>query len=161
MKLTKPVDWRSYQFPFIYVQVDAALLDHQNWRLCAMRALGKRDFDALTGDYHERDDPLLIEYILRNILPRRGIHARAEQVLITMGAQNGFWLAAQVLLAKGRVLCDPVIGPQNYYRLAYCSIAAARIAEGIGLIARAVAETGLKQAFRLALPPQSGLLRTR
>jgi GntR family transcriptional regulator / MocR family aminotransferase len=103
VKLTKPVDWRSYQFPFIYGQVDAALFDHQNWRLCAMRALGKRDFETLTGDYHERDDPLLIEYILRNILPRRGIHARPEEVLITMGAQNGLWLAAQVLLAQDRV----------------------------------------------------------
>ena len=103
VKLTKPVDWRSYQFPFIYGQVDATLFDHQNWRLCAMRALGKRDFETLTGDYYERDDPLLIEYILRNILPRRGIHARPEEVLITMGAQNGLWLAAQVLLAKDRV----------------------------------------------------------
>lgn len=103
VKLTKPVDWRSYQYPFIYGQVDATLFDHQNWRLCAMRALGKRDFEQLTGDYHDRDDPLLIEYILRNILPRRGIHARPEEVLITMGAQNGIWLAAQVLLARDRV----------------------------------------------------------
>ncbi len=100
VKLTKPADWRSYQFPFIYGQVDAGLFDHQNWRLCAMRALGKRDFETLTGDYHEKDDPLLIEYILRNILPRRGIHARAEEVLITMGAQNGIWIAAQVLLGQ-------------------------------------------------------------
>ena len=44
----------------------------------------------------------------------------------------------------GRVFYDPVIAPQNYYRLAYCSIAAARIAEGIGLNARAIAETGLE-----------------
>ena len=101
--LTKPADWRDYQFPFIYGQVDAALFDHQNWRFCAMRALGKPDFDALTGDYYEADDPLLIEYILRKILPRRGIQARADEVLITMGAQNGLWLAAQVLLAKDRV----------------------------------------------------------
>lgn len=103
VKLTKPVDWRSYQFPFIYGQVDAALFDHQNWRLCAMRALGRRDFETLTGDYHDRDDPLLIEYILRNILPRRGIQARPDEVLITMGAQNGLWMAAQVLLAPERV----------------------------------------------------------
>lgn len=99
----KPADWRSYPYPFIYGQADASLFDHQNWRLCALRALGKRDFDALTTDYYERDDPLLIEYIARNILPRRGISARPEEVLVTMGAQNGLWLAAQVLLGQGRV----------------------------------------------------------
>ena len=126
VKLTKPVDWRSYQFPFIYGQVDATLFDHQNWRLCAMRALGKRDFETLTGDYHDRDDPLLIEYILRNILPRRGIHARPEEVLITMGAQNGIWLAAQVLLAKDRVAvmenpCYP--GLRDILEQTVCSVA--------------------------------------
>ena len=103
IKLSKPADWRNYPYPFIYGQTDAAMFDHQNWRLCAMRALGKRDFDALSGDYYERDDPLLIEYIVRNILPRRGIQARPEEVLITMGAQNGLWMAAQVLLARDRV----------------------------------------------------------
>ena len=110
VSLSKPADWRSYPFPFIYGQADATLFDHQNWRLCAMRALGKRDFEALTDDWQERDDPLLIEYILRNILPRRGIAARADQVLITMGAQNGLWLAATVLLGRGRraVVENPV-----------------------------------------------------
>ena len=103
VRVTKPADWRSYPFPFIYGQADATLFDHQNWRFCAMRALGKQDFETLSADYYEQDDPLLIEYILRNILPRRGIHARPEEVLITMGAQNGLWIAAQVLLQKDRV----------------------------------------------------------
>ncbi|MFZ1727969.1 MAG: PLP-dependent aminotransferase family protein [Albidovulum sp.] len=98
----KPDDWRSYPYPFIYGQADATLFDHQNWRLCALRALGKRDFEALTVDYYERDDPMLIEYIVRNILPRRGISARPEQVLLTLGAQNALWIAAHVLLAYGR-----------------------------------------------------------
>ncbi len=102
MLLDKPEDWRTYPFAFIYGQSDPALFDHQNWRQCALQALGKRDFEALTADYHERDDPLLIEYIQRNILPRRGIQANADEVLMTMGAQNGLWLAAQVLLGQGR-----------------------------------------------------------
>jgi GntR family transcriptional regulator / MocR family aminotransferase len=108
-RLDKPEDWRSYPFPFIYGQADATLFDHQNWRLCAVQALGRRDFEALTGDYYERDDPLLIEYILRNILPRRGIEARPSEVLVTMGAQNALWLASQVLLRPGgmAVVEDP------------------------------------------------------
>jgi GntR family transcriptional regulator/MocR family aminotransferase len=108
--LSKPADWRSYPYPFIYGQADASLFDHQNWRLCAIRALGRRDFAALTDDWQERDDPLLIDHIRRHILPRRGIAARPEEVLLTMGAQNGLWLAATVLLGPGRraVLEDPV-----------------------------------------------------
>ncbi|MGC1486868.1 MAG: PLP-dependent aminotransferase family protein [Albidovulum sp.] len=101
--LARPEDWRSYPYPFIYGQADDGLFDHQNWRLCALRALGKKEFEALTVDYYTRDDPLLIEYILRSILPRRGIVARPEEVLLTMGAQNALWLCAQVLLTPDRL----------------------------------------------------------
>ena len=65
----RPPDWRGYKYPFIYGQADAALFDHQNWRLCALKALGARDFDAMTADYYERDDDRLIEFITRHILP--------------------------------------------------------------------------------------------
>ncbi len=101
-RLAKPEDWERYPFPFIYGQADPALFDHQNWRACALRALGRRDFAALTSDYYERDDPLLIEHVLRTILPRRGIAARPDEVLLTLGAQNALWMAAQVLLGPGR-----------------------------------------------------------
>lgn len=100
--IAKPADWRDYPYPFIYGQPDASLFDHQNWRACALRALGKRDFPAMTTDYVDADDPLLIEALIRTLLPRRGIEARPDQVLLTLGAQNGLWLAAQVLLHPGR-----------------------------------------------------------
>lgn len=100
--LSRPPDWRKYRYPFIYGQADASLFDHQNWRLCALKALGQRDFDAMTADYYERDDDKLIEFITRHILPRRGIAARPEEVLLTLGAQNALWLAAQVLLTQRR-----------------------------------------------------------
>lgn len=98
----RPPDWRSYRYPFIYGQADMRLFDHQNWRLCAVRALGQRDFEAMTLDRYEQDDPQLVEFILRNILPRRGISARPQEILITMGAQNALWLAAQILLTQRR-----------------------------------------------------------
>jgi GntR family transcriptional regulator/MocR family aminotransferase len=101
-RVDKPEDWRRYPFPFIYGQADASLFDHQNWRQCALQALGLRDFEALTADYYERDDPLLIDTIRRSILPRRGIAARPEEILLTMGAQNGLWIAAQLLAGPGR-----------------------------------------------------------
>ncbi|MEE9388643.1 MAG: PLP-dependent aminotransferase family protein [Paracoccaceae bacterium] len=100
--LTRPPNWRDYRYPFIYGQADIKLFDHQNWRLCAMQALGQKDFISLTSDYYDRDDPKLIEFITRHILPRRGISARPEQVLLTLGAQNALWLSAQILLTQRR-----------------------------------------------------------
>jgi GntR family transcriptional regulator / MocR family aminotransferase len=98
----KPTDWQGYRYPFIYGQTDPTLFDHTNWRLCALRALGQKDFSSLTMDYFDQDDPLLIEFIARHTLPRRGITARPEEILITMGAQNALWLCAQILLDRHR-----------------------------------------------------------
>ncbi|MEO9685825.1 MAG: PLP-dependent aminotransferase family protein [Tateyamaria sp.] len=100
--LSKPQDWARFRYAFIYGQTDPQLFDHANWRQCALQALGQRDFTALTSDYYDRDDPQLIEFIQRNTLPRRGVTANADQILITMGAQNALWLAAQVLLTQRR-----------------------------------------------------------
>ncbi|WP_372887022.1 PLP-dependent aminotransferase family protein [Shimia sp.] len=98
----KPQGWADYKYPFVYGQTDPKLFDHANWRLCALQALGQKDFTALTTDYYDQDDPQLIEFIARNTLPRRGIIARPEEILITLGAQNALWLAAQILLTQRR-----------------------------------------------------------
>ncbi|KIN74087.1 MocR-like pyridoxine biosynthesis transcription factor PdxR [Sulfitobacter guttiformis] len=105
----KPQDWSQYRYPFVYGQADKSLFDHANWRLCALQALGQRDFDSMTNDYYDQDDPQLIEFIARHTLPRRGITAAPEQILITLGAQNALWLTAQVLLTQRRraALEDP------------------------------------------------------
>ncbi|WP_299084768.1 PLP-dependent aminotransferase family protein [uncultured Ruegeria sp.] len=112
--LPKPSDWREYSYPFIYGQVDRTLFDHANWRLCAVRALGHKDFESLTADYVDQDDPLLVEFIARHTLPRRGITARPEEILITLGAQNALWLASRILLTHNRTA---VIENPCYYAL--------------------------------------------
>lgn len=98
----KDYNWRSYPYPFMYGQPDPNLFNQASWRLCAMQALGKKEFDSLTSDYAEQDDPELINFILRHTLPRRGILARPEQVLVTIGAQNALWMTAQILLNNQR-----------------------------------------------------------
>lgn len=110
MQLDKPLDWRRYKYPFLYGQVDPHIFDRQNWRLCAVRALGARDFDSLTSDQVDQDDPQLLEFITRHTLPRRGILASPDEILITVGAQNALWLTAQVLLTQRRTATheDPV-----------------------------------------------------
>ena len=101
--ITRPQDWRSYRYPFIYGQTDPKLFDHRNWRLCAMQALGQRDFNTLATDQYTDDDPLLVDYIRRHILTRRGVNAAPETILVTLGAQNALWLTAQILLTQRRV----------------------------------------------------------
>ncbi|MSU89244.1 aminotransferase class I/II-fold pyridoxal phosphate-dependent enzyme [Rhodobacteraceae bacterium 2CG4] len=101
--VTRPRNWRDYPYPFIYGQADARLFDHHNWRACALRALSPREFEATTLDQYDQDDPKLVDVVQRHILPRRGIRARPEQILITMGAQNALWMAAEILLTQRRV----------------------------------------------------------
>ncbi|WP_417720141.1 PLP-dependent aminotransferase family protein [Salipiger sp.] len=107
--LIRPPDWARYRYPFIYGQADPRLFDHANWRLCAVQALGARDFGALTEDYYDRDDPHLVDFIARQTLPRRGIIAGPDEILVTLGAQNALWLTTQVLLNRRRraVIEDP------------------------------------------------------
>ncbi|MEZ5911181.1 MAG: PLP-dependent aminotransferase family protein [Paracoccaceae bacterium] len=111
----RPGNWREFRYPFIYGQADESLFDRQNWRASSLRALGQKDFAPLTGDYYDRDDPMLIEFIARHTLPRRGILAAPDEILLTMGAQNALWLAAQVLLTQRRtaVVEDPCYPAQR------------------------------------------------
>ena len=98
----KPQDWAKFKYPFVYGQADPTVFDHANWRMCALQALGQKNFTALTTDYYDQDDPQLVEFIARHTLPRRGIIARPEEILVTLGAQNALWLTAQVLLTQRR-----------------------------------------------------------
>ncbi|MFD1880916.1 PLP-dependent aminotransferase family protein [Paracoccus pacificus] len=101
--IRKPSDWRDYRYPFIYGQADPDLFDHSAWRDCARRAHGTRDFADLAVDRYGADDPLLIDYICSNTLPRRGIAANPDEVLVTLGAQNALFLAVELLARVDRL----------------------------------------------------------
>nr|WP_134681719.1 PLP-dependent aminotransferase family protein [Paracoccus ravus] len=97
----RPTDWRRYPYPFLYGQTDDRLIDHSAWRECAVRALGRRDLGALSDDQYDGDDPELVDFIIRHLLPRRGIRAEAGEILLTLGAQNALWLICELLLDRG------------------------------------------------------------
>ena len=94
----KPLNWREYPFPFVYGQVDDELFPLSEWRDCARQALGVRNFGTMVGDFGLNDDPMLVNYICSRSLPRRGIKARPEQILVTLGAQNALYLVAQLIV---------------------------------------------------------------
>lgn len=96
--IVKPLDWQGYAYPFIYGQVDHTLFPLAEWRDCARQALGKRWLGTWTNDTWAHDDPLLVEQIRRRILPRRGIMANDDEILITLGAQNALYLLTSLLV---------------------------------------------------------------
>lgn len=96
----KPLDWQSLPYPFIYGQVDHNLFPLAEWRECNRQALGKRWLGAWTNDTWSADDPLLVEQIRRRILPRRGIMASDDEILVTLGAQNALFLLGELLVGE-------------------------------------------------------------
>lgn len=98
--IEKAIDWPSYPYPFVYGQVDQQLFPLPAWRECARQALGRRAMDAWTGDRLIHDDPMLVEQIRTHILPRRGITARADEILVTQGAQNALYILASLLFTN-------------------------------------------------------------
>ncbi|MBU0724324.1 MAG: PLP-dependent aminotransferase family protein [Alphaproteobacteria bacterium] len=103
--IVKPGNWRDFPYPFIYGQTAPDKTSLSRWRDCVRIAgtmLHSRDW---MPDNIDADDPLLVEQIIRRILPQRGFSAGAENLLITVGAQNALYLVA-TLLARPNARVD-------------------------------------------------------
>ena len=48
--ISKPLNWQSYAYPFIYGQVDHTLFPVAEWRDCTRQALGKKWLGTWTND---------------------------------------------------------------------------------------------------------------
>jgi GntR family transcriptional regulator/MocR family aminotransferase len=99
--IVKPVDWKKYPYPFLFGQLDPDLFPVSDWRECCRQALSVSDIQDVTPDRIDTDDPLLIEQIQARILPRRGVWASRDEILITMGAQQALYILADLLIRKG------------------------------------------------------------
>ncbi len=100
-QVEKPLDWRRYPYPFLYGQMDPSLFDLNAWRDCARRALAREDFILMASDFAAADDVRLVNYICSRTLPRRGIHANPDEILVTVGAQNALWIVTRLILQNG------------------------------------------------------------
>ncbi len=90
--------WQSYQYPFVYGQLDTSLFPIDNWRKCWRDAVSVQAIRDWSSDRYDSDDPLLIEQLQKRILPSRGIQANNDEILITVGSQQAIYLLAQLLL---------------------------------------------------------------
>ncbi|MEX0346202.1 MAG: PLP-dependent aminotransferase family protein [Rhizobiaceae bacterium] len=100
-KPDKPQNWQSSAYPFIYGQFDPSLFPTAEWRECNRMALAVLEINNWASDMFEQDDPLLVEQIQARMLPKRGIFARPEEIMITLGAQNALYMLAALLMSKG------------------------------------------------------------
>ena len=97
----KHENWIKYSYPFVYGQFDPALFPTAEWRECNRMALAVLEIRNWAADMVDRDDPLLIEQIQARLLPRRGIFANPDEIIVTLGAQNALYMLATLLMGKG------------------------------------------------------------
>ncbi len=95
-------NWNRYPYPFIDGKFDSSLFPLAEWREASRLALGVAEVEDWSTGSGDADDAMLIDEIRSKILTRRGIQARSDEILITMGAQNSLYLINR-LLADDRV----------------------------------------------------------
>ncbi|MEI6459499.1 MAG: PLP-dependent aminotransferase family protein [Pseudomonadota bacterium] len=95
--ISKVADWERYEYPFIYGQFDPNLFPSAEWRACCQEVLGKGGARTWAQDLFTRDDPELIEELRNKVLPLRGVWAAADEIIVTIGAQQALYLLADLL----------------------------------------------------------------
>ncbi len=101
-QIKKPPNWKQYPYPFIYGQYDPKLFPIANWRECCREAAGVRAIHDWAMDHFDRDYDELVYQITSKLLPRRGIFANQDEVLVTLGAQHAIYMCAQLLVDHSR-----------------------------------------------------------
>ncbi|WP_309085927.1 PLP-dependent aminotransferase family protein [Chelativorans sp.] len=94
-------NWMQSSYPFVYGQFDPALFPTAEWRECNRMALAVLEIRNWAADMVDKDDPLLIEQIQARLLPRRGIFANPDEIIVTLGAQNALYMLATLLMHRG------------------------------------------------------------
>ena len=113
-------NWQQFEYPFIYGQIDPDLFPVNDWREACRLSLRVDAISRWAQDRVDHDDDLLVEQIHTRVLPRRGVWADKEEILITTGAQNALFLIAQLLLNQESVvgLEDPCyVDARNIFSL--------------------------------------------
>lgn len=104
----KAKDWQQYLYPFVYGQFDKRMFPVADWRECCREASSIAAIYNWAADHIDRDSELLVEQVHSKLLPRRGIWADRDEILITVGAQNALFLIAQLLVNP-----DKTVGMEN------------------------------------------------
>jgi GntR family transcriptional regulator/MocR family aminotransferase len=100
---SNPPNWTRYPYPFIDGKFDSSLFPLTEWREASRLSLSVGDVNEWSTGSGDADDAMLINEIRSKILTRRGIQARSDQILITMGTQNSLYLVSRLLADRSVV----------------------------------------------------------
>ncbi|MBJ7537347.1 PLP-dependent aminotransferase family protein [Marinomonas transparens] len=114
--LNKDKNWITYSYPFIYGQIEPTHFPLYQWRECTRIAQSRSCVHEWIEDYIDIDSKELISQIRQHILPKRGITAAPEEILITLGTQNSLSLLASLLTNEDTLvgLEDPGYADQRH-----------------------------------------------
>lgn len=96
--IVKARNWQSFTYPFITGQLDPSLFPTTDWRECCRGAMNANSTLDWAADHFDTDTMALVDQLRSRVLPRRGINAAPEEVLITMGAQHALYLLSSLLM---------------------------------------------------------------
>ncbi|TPW29249.1 PLP-dependent aminotransferase family protein [Martelella alba] len=102
VSIVKATNWRDYEFPFVYGQLIPDKVSVSRWRDAIRLAGTAQHTPSWIFDQVDGDDPMLVEHIIRRILPQRGFRATPEEILVTVGAQNALFTTAMALCGPGK-----------------------------------------------------------
>jgi GntR family transcriptional regulator/MocR family aminotransferase len=93
-----PQNWHKFSFPFIDGKFDSSLYPVKEWREANNKANTTREIYQWSELQGAEDDPRLQDEIRTKILPRRGIQANRDEILITVGSQQALHLICQLFV---------------------------------------------------------------
>ncbi|GGW91085.1 MocR-like pyridoxine biosynthesis transcription factor PdxR [Alteromonas halophila] len=132
-----PDNWEDFTYPFIDGQYDQSLFPLNQWRECSRLSLNVDEIKSWAGDSGYHDDASLIHEIRTKVLPRRGIQAGTDEILVTLGSQQALYLVSRLLMNTTTLLTMEEPGYQGIRQLAQHNLCPVRFAgiekDGIAL----------------------------
>ncbi len=96
-----PPVWQQFPYPFVGSQLDRSLFPVVEWREASKLTLSLQEIADWAADTANADDARLVQEIRSKVLPRRGIHARPDEVLVTADGQQALHLTVELLVEPG------------------------------------------------------------
>ena len=104
INIHNPDNWQSLPYSFTIGQLDKSLIPYYEWREVVRHSSTLPEIQKWNIDHVDSDDPSLIKQIQSKVLPKRGIWANKDQILITSGSQNAIYMIASLLTKQGTVV---------------------------------------------------------
>ncbi len=108
INIKKSEDWQRLPYSFTVGQLDQTLIPFYEWREVVRHSSTVPEIKKWNIDHVDSDDPSLIKQIQSKVLPKRGIWANQNQILITSGSQNAIYILSSLLVKE-----QTVVGIEN------------------------------------------------